>query len=166
MYIAPGNTLETKFEDRKTFSHMLQVSKWSLRNLDLIHIFNDFMPVYSPGARAYNRLGQTFDVNRKPLWLCPFIASLKKKKKLILYTFSMILYMYIAPGQGQTTPLWFRRKRFLNGRTTELKMIIVTLFKEKAQLDKSSLSWGSQIVPKNWKSQLLGQVVEFDCFGS
>ena len=47
--------------------------------------------------------GQTFDVNRKPLSLCPFVASLKRIN-LILYTFLMILYMYIAPGQGQTTP--------------------------------------------------------------
>ena len=27
-----------------------------------------------------------------------------KKRNLILDTFLMVLYMYIAPGQGQTTP--------------------------------------------------------------
>ena len=46
--------------------------------------------------------GQTFDVNRKSLSLCPFTASLKKN--LILCTFLMILYIYTAPGQGQNTP--------------------------------------------------------------
>ena len=42
----------------------------------------------------------------------------------------------------------------------------VTLFKEEAQLDKSSLPRGPQTVKKKWKSQLLGQGVEFDCFSS
>ena len=65
---------------------------------DFIHIFNDFIHVYSPVARTYNPFythlilymyiaqgqgqtspwGQTFDVNRKPLSLCPFVAGLKK----------------------------------------------------------------------------------------
>ena len=41
--------------------------------------------------------GQTFNVNRKPLSLCPFVASLKKKKSDFIHIL-MILYMYIAPG--------------------------------------------------------------------
>ena len=45
---------------------------------DFIHIFNDFIHVYSPGARAENPLGQTFDVNRKPLPLRLFVASFKQ----------------------------------------------------------------------------------------
>ena len=40
---------------------------------DFIHIFNDFIHVYSPRARA-----ETFDVNRKPLPLGPFVASFKQ----------------------------------------------------------------------------------------
>ena len=49
---------------------------------------------YSPGAGADNPLGtKYFDVNRnkKSFW------------NLTLYTFLMILYMHIAPWQGQTT---------------------------------------------------------------
>ena len=50
--------------------------------------------------------GQNFDDNRKAFSLCPYSASFKwSLQNLILYTFSMILYMYIAPGQGQKT-LW------------------------------------------------------------
>ena len=49
--------------------------------------------------------GQTFDVNRKPLSLQPFIASFKQ---ISLNSdsdthFLMFFHMYIAPGQGQTT---------------------------------------------------------------
>ena len=45
---------------------------------DFIHIFNGFIHVYSPGARQKTPWGQTFDVNRKPLSLRPFVASFKQ----------------------------------------------------------------------------------------
>ena len=41
--------------------------------------FNAFIHVYSPRAGADNPLGINIDVNRKPLSLCPFAASLKKE---------------------------------------------------------------------------------------
>ena len=41
--------------------------------------FNAFIHVHSPRAGADNPLGTNVDVNRKPLSLCPFIASLKKE---------------------------------------------------------------------------------------
>ena len=115
--------------------------------------FNALIHVYSPRAGADNPLGTNVDGNRKPLQLCPFVASFKtismkydfkhilndfihvyshrvgtdnplgtkfwcqqkalitlpircklKKRNLILYTLLMIVYMYIAPGQGQITP--------------------------------------------------------------
>ena len=47
------------------FAYMLQVSKRSLR--DFIHIFNDFIHVYSPGARAENPLGTNFWCQQKAL---------------------------------------------------------------------------------------------------
>ena len=53
-----------------------------------------------------NPWGQAFDVNRKALSLCPFVASFQNISlilSLILYTHLMILYMYIAPRQGKTT---------------------------------------------------------------
>ena len=43
-----------------------------------IHIFNDFIYVYSPGQWKTTSWGQPFNVNRKPLSLCPFVAGLKK----------------------------------------------------------------------------------------
>ena len=62
-----------------------------------------YMYVYSPGADAENPLGTKFDVNRNILSLRSFVASLKKiSLKSDLLHFFMILYMYIAPGQGQT----------------------------------------------------------------
>ena len=42
------------------FARTLQVSKQSHRNLILNTVFNDFIHVYSPGARAYNPLGTNF----------------------------------------------------------------------------------------------------------
>ena len=39
--------------------------------------FNAFIHVYSPRAGADNSLGTNVDVNRKPLSLCPFVASFK-----------------------------------------------------------------------------------------
>ena len=39
--------------------------------------FNAFIHVCSPRARADNSLWTNVDVNRKPLSLCPFVASFK-----------------------------------------------------------------------------------------
>ena len=52
------------------FAHMLQVSKWSLRNMILYTFFM--------GLGQKTHWGQTFDVNRKPLSLWPFVASFKQ----------------------------------------------------------------------------------------
>ena len=35
----------------------------------------------APGQGHTTPWGQTFDVNRKPLSLCPFVASLKKETR-------------------------------------------------------------------------------------
>ena len=48
--------------------------------------------------------GQTFDANRKPLSLCPFVAGLKKiafKSDFICFFFHVLPYVY-SPEQGQT----------------------------------------------------------------
>ena len=124
---------------------------------EFIHIFNDFIHVYSPGANAENTLGTNFWCQQKALitsticckfqtnvfefWfythffyfffyhvyitpagahnpLCtkfwrqqkglvtlPLCCKFKKYLwSLILYILLPVLYMYIAPGQGQTTP--------------------------------------------------------------
>ena len=38
---------------------------------------NAFLHVYSTRAGAHNSLGTNVDVNRKPLSLCPYVASSK-----------------------------------------------------------------------------------------
>ena len=49
---------------------------------------------------------QSFDVNRNVLSLHSFVASFKTMslKTDSISFFFMILYVYIAPGQGQTVP--------------------------------------------------------------
>ena len=51
------------------------------------------MHVYSPRAGTDNPWGQNFDVNRKTLSLCPFVASLKKVslKSDFTHTFSCFI---------------------------------------------------------------------------
>ena len=72
---------------------------------DFIHILNDFIHVYSPGARAENPLGTNFWCQQKALITsticCKFQTYLFE---FWFYThFLMLFHMYIAPGQEQTT---------------------------------------------------------------
>ena len=46
------------------FANLLQVSKTSLKS-DFIHIFNDFIHVYSPKAGTDNPLGTKFSCQQK-----------------------------------------------------------------------------------------------------
>ena len=93
----------------------------------LYNFFHDFIHVYSPGAGADNPLGTKF--------LCQYLVTLviccKFKKNLFevwFYTFfSMILYMYIAPGQGQTAP---RGQSFDVNRNVLLLYSFVASFKK------------------------------------
>ena len=59
---------------------------------------------YIPGQGLTFPRGRNFYVNRNILSLWSFVASLKKHLfEVWFYAFVfMILYMYIAPGQGQT----------------------------------------------------------------
>ena len=56
----------------------------------------------APGQGHTTPLGQTVDVNRKVLSLCLFAASFKKisLKSDFIHIFFMLLYIYIARGQG------------------------------------------------------------------
>ena len=50
--------------------------------------------------------GQNFDVNRKPLSLCPFVASLKKislKSDFLPFFFFFFFSHVYSPRKGQTT---------------------------------------------------------------
>ena len=84
----------------------------SLKNISLKFDFIQFFfvildNVYSPGAGADNPLGMKFWCQQE--YLVTWVICCKFKKNLFevwFYTiFFMILYMYIAPGQGQTAPL-------------------------------------------------------------
>ena len=85
LYIAPGrgrqpsghkNFMTT--ERPCFFAQMLQVSKWSLRNL-ILYTFLMILDMYIvPEQGQKTPRGQTFDVNRKHLSLRLFVASFKQ----------------------------------------------------------------------------------------
>ena len=62
-----------------------------------------FIHVYSPRAGADKPLGTNVDVNRKPLSLCPFVASVKtiSLKHDFKHILNDFIHDYIALGQGQ-----------------------------------------------------------------
>ena len=84
MYIAPGRGRQP-IGDKNfmttvrpfLFAHMLQVSKWSPRNLILYTFWMILYMYIVLGQGQKTPYGQTFDVNRKPLSLWPFVASFK-----------------------------------------------------------------------------------------
>ena len=68
--------------------------------------FNAFIHVYSPRAGADNPSGINGDVNRKPLSLCPFVASFKTIS--LKYDFTHILNDFIhvySPRARAENPL-------------------------------------------------------------
>ena len=90
------------------FAHMLQVSKWSLRNL-ILYTFLMILYMYIALGQGHKTpWGQTFDVNRKPLSLRPFVASFKQISfwTMILYTFLNIFPHVYGPGTGADNPFW------------------------------------------------------------
>ena len=73
--------------------------------LILYNCFHDFIHVYCPRAVTDSPQGKSFDVNRNVLSLRPIVASLRKMSlKTDFIQLFMMLYMYIAPGQGQRAP--------------------------------------------------------------
>ena len=104
----PGDKILMSTETSCHFSHLLQVSKKSLWSL-ILYIFFMILDMYihvAPGQGLTTPRGRNFYVNRNILSLWSFVASFKKNLfKVWFYAiFFMILYMYIAPGQGQTAP--------------------------------------------------------------
>ena len=57
----------------------------------------------APGQGQTTPRGQNFDVNRKPLSLCPFVAGLEKiaLKSNFIYIFFLFHHMYIATGRSR-----------------------------------------------------------------
>ena len=68
--------------------------------------FNAFIHVYSPRARADNPLGTNVNVNRKPLSLCPFVASFKMitSKSDFIHICNDFIHVY-CPGARAYNPL-------------------------------------------------------------
>ena len=62
----------------------------------------------APGQGKKSPLGQTFDVNRKPLSLRPFVASFKQIPLNSDFDFFFLLFFSHAcsPGAGADNPLW------------------------------------------------------------
>ena len=62
--------------------------------------------MYNPGQGQTVARGQNFDVNKNTSSLYPFVASFKEisVKSVFIQFFFMILYMYIAQGQGGIQP--------------------------------------------------------------
>ena len=126
MYIAAGQG-QTAPGDKNFYVNRNLLSLWSFAT-SLKNLFEDwfytifFMILYmyiAPGQQLTtpwdeilmstgtdNPLRWKFDVNRNILSFWSFVASLKKisLKSDFIHFFFMILYMYIAPGQGQTAP--------------------------------------------------------------
>ena len=89
------------------FAHVLQVSKWSLRNL-ILNTFLMILNMYiAPGHGQKTPWGQTFEVNRKPLSLQPFVASFKQiaLNSDFIHFFNVFPHVY-SPWAGTDNALW------------------------------------------------------------
>ena len=107
VYIAPGRgrqhigdkilmTTERPF----LFAHYVASFKMITSKSDFIHILNDLIHVYSPGARAYNPLGTNFWCQQKALFTLPIRCKFKKKKSDFTHIFNDFIYVY-SPGGRQ-----------------------------------------------------------------
>ena len=87
----------------RSFATSLKKSLW---HLILLQFFHDLVHVYSPGTGDDIPLGTNFWCQQE--YLVTSVTCCKFKKILFevwFYTICfMILYMYIAPGLGQTAP--------------------------------------------------------------
>ena len=104
------------------FGQLLQVSKKLSSTSDFIHIFSWFLNVYSCGSGEDNPQGTKFLCQQKPLATLVICYKFQKNiSEVWFYThfFFMILYMYTAPGQGQTTSwvqnlvIWYKFQNIL-----------------------------------------------------
>ena len=86
----------------------------------------------APGQGLTTPLVRNIYVNRNILSLWPFVASLKKisLKSDFIQLFFMILYMYIAPRQGQTAP---------RGQSFDVNRNVLSLHSFVASFNKMSL---------------------------
>ena len=107
MYIVPGQGLTTSwgqnFMSTGTschFSHLLQVSKKSLRSLILYKFFHDFRHVYSPRVGADNPPGTKF-------WKIG-----QGQPRVIIWTNGSTRAPDAAYQVSRSSAFWFRRRKF------------------------------------------------------
>ena len=128
MYVySPGtradNPLETNFWCQQTALITLPVccrfKKKCFKVRFYIHFFFHVSPyVYSPGQGQTILLGQNFDVNRKALSLCLYVASFKmiSSKFDFIHFFNDFIHVY-SPGARAENPLatnvWCQQKALI-----------------------------------------------------
>ena len=126
IYIAPGSSRQpigdkNFYDNRKALSLCPYVASYKMisSKSDFIRIFNDFIHVYSPVARAENPLGTNFWCQQKPLVTLTICCKFRMNLfEFWFYThFLMFFHIYIAQGQGQTT---------LCGQTPWVRIFILT----------------------------------------
>ena len=126
----PGYKILMSTETSCHFGHLLQVPKTSLWSLLLYNFFFMILCMHiAPGQGKTTPWGLNFYVNRNILSLWSFVASLKKisLKSDFIQFFSMIFYMYIAPGKGHIAP---------RGQTFDVNRIVLSLHSIVASLKK------------------------------
>ena len=115
MYIAPRQGQTThwgqNFDDnRKAFSLSPYVASFKMisSKSDFIHIFNDFIHVYSPGAREENPLGVKLLMSTESPYHFDHLLQVSNKSLciLILCTFFNVFPHVYSPGAGAGNPLW------------------------------------------------------------
>ena len=109
MYIAPGRGRQPIGD--KNFLTMLQVSKWSLRNLILYTFLMILYTYIALGQGQKAPWGQTFDVNRKSLSFRRFVASFKQIS-LNSDFIHIFFHMYIGTEADNDlwTKFWYQQK--------------------------------------------------------
>ena len=114
MYIAPGRgrqpigdknfmTTERPF----LFAHMLQVSKWSLRNL-IVYTFLMILYMYIAPGKGRKPLGDKLLMSTESPYHFDHLLQVSNKSLwiLILYTFFNVFPHVYSPGAGADNPLW------------------------------------------------------------
>ena len=120
MYIAPGRgRRHIGWQNRKAFSvcppHVASFKMISSKS-DFVHIFNDFIHVHSPGAKAYNPFGTNFWCQQKALITLPIRCKFKKNKSDFIHIFDDFIYAY-SPSARADNPLgtnfWCQQKALI-----------------------------------------------------
>ena len=114
MYIAPGRGRQPigdekfmKTERPFLFAHMLQVSKWSLRNL-VLYTFLMILYMYIAPGQGQKTLGDKLLMSTESPYHLDHLLQVSNKSLwiLILYTFFYVFPHVYRPRAGADNPLW------------------------------------------------------------